>query len=387
MWFTATGLLATLAPDKNCIVKIVHRSAHTKSHQRWLVLSFIAAALAGCSDDIRVYRIPKEKPQTKFASERPPAQKLEWKLPEGWSEQSPGHMSVASFSVTGSGGQTASITAMPFPGLLNQDLLVINILRETSKLPPITEADLAQHTQQVVIGPATGRLFEMNDDETNDDSAKGQTDPNTLMIAMVTIEGVSWFFRMSGHTPLVMDQKPAFLDFLRTVAFRPPGEDSLDARAAPAIAESAPTPKPAWTVPESWKEVPATTMLLAKFIAGNESGAKAEITVSVFPGSTGGLLANVNRWRGQISLPPVAENELATLTTPLDHTEAEATLVDMTGTDAKTGQKTRLIGAVMPHHGETWFYKLLGDESVAEREKAAFVKFVQTVDYHAGARR
>jgi hypothetical protein len=32
---------------------------------------------------------------------------------------------------------------------------------------------------------------------------------------------------------------------------------------------------------------------------------KAEVTVSAFPGDTGGLLANLNRWRGQIGLEPV----------------------------------------------------------------------------------
>jgi len=342
-------------------------------------LFVVSALCAGCErNGIHVYRVLKEKPPVQMASEqreRPPAHKLEWKLPKGWFEQPSGNMSVASFVVAGSSGQAASITAMPFPGLMNQDLLVINILREKANLPLINEQDLAKHTESLPIGPATGRLLEMNDEA-------GGSSSNRLLVAMVTHEGVSWFFKMSGDTPLVAAEKPAFLEFLRTLTFHP---GTPETGGSTPVARNDPPAKPAWTVPAGWQEVPPTAMLLAKFIASGEAGTKAEITVSVFPGSTGGLLANVNRWRGQLGLASATEKELEKLTAPLAHAEGQATLVDMSGTDAKSGQKTRLIGAVMPHHDETWFYKLMGDERVAGREKDAFVKFVQSVNYHAGS--
>ena len=46
---------------------------------------------------------------------------------------------------------------------------------------------------------------------------------------------------------------------------------------------------------------------------------KAEIAVTVFPGNVGGLTANVNRWRGQIGLAPLAPAELEA---NLDHLDA-----------------------------------------------------------------
>jgi hypothetical protein len=55
--------------------------------------------------------------------------------------------------------------------------------------------------------------------------------------------------------------------------------------------------------------------------------------------------------------------------------------VDMTGTDARTGQKARLIGAIVPQANQTWFYKLMGSEQIVAREKDAFSKFVQTAKY------
>jgi hypothetical protein len=56
-------------------------------------------------------------------------------------------------------------------------------------------------------------------------------------------------------------------------------------------------------------------------------------------------------------------------------------LVDLTGTDSKTGQPARLIAVMLPHGDNTWFYKLMGDGAAVENEKEGFMKFVQSVHY------
>jgi hypothetical protein len=121
-------------------------------------------------------------------------------------------------------------------------------------------------------------------------------------------------------------------------------------------------------------------MLLAKYSV-TEGGPKAEITVSSFPGDVGGLLANVNRWRRQISLPPLDDAGLAQAVTALTTPAGPASLVDITGTDAKTSQPARLVGVVIPLNGQSWFYKLLGDATVVEHQKAGFIQFVQSAKY------
>ena len=121
-------------------------------------------------------------------------------------------------------------------------------------------------------------------------------------------------------------------------------------------------------------------MVLGKFSVEADGG-KAEVTVSAFPGDVGGLLANINRWRGQVGLSEIAESDLSSNVTPLDLAGSKATLIDVSGVNPKNGQKTRLIGAIVPREGKTWFFKLSGDEQVAEKEKGAFVKFVQTIQF------
>ena len=100
-------------------------------------------------------------------------------------------------------------------------------------------------------------------------------------------------------------------------------------------------------------------------------------------GDGGGLLANLNRWRGQLGLTPVTEADLASQVQPLIVTvpDSKAMLAEMAGTDARTGQKTRLLAAVVPQGQQTWFYKLMGNEQVVEQQKEAFTKFVQAVKY------
>jgi cysteinyl-tRNA synthetase len=45
-------------------------------------------------------------------------------------------------------------------------------------------------------------------------------------------------------------------------------------------------------------------------LAARRAQKEAEVAVTVFPGTVGGLTANVNRWRGQIGLPPASEADI-----------------------------------------------------------------------------
>ena len=136
--------------------------------------------------------------------------------------------------------------------------------------------------------------------------------------------------------------------------------------------------KPTWTIPAGWQESQPSQFLLAKFIIAGADGATAQVNISSLAGDGGGgLAANVNRWRGQLGLPPVAE----ILTTSFVVAGGQASVVDFTGTDAKTGKPARLVGVVLPFGGQTWFYKLMGDETIVAQQKAALTQFIQSAKY------
>ena len=117
-------------------------------------------------------------------------------------------------------------------------------------------------------------------------------------------------------------------------------------------------------------------MQVAKF-AAHAGEAHAEVMVSALPGDAGGKLPNVNRWRGQIGLPPIAEAELAAQARTLDIPGAETYLVDLTNEPAKRA----MVAVAVSRSGQTWFYKLLGETTAVSQQKAAFLQFVQTTKY------
>jgi len=88
-------------------------------------------------------------------------------------------------------------------------------------------------------------------------------------------------------------------------------------------------------------------------------------------------VANVNRWRGQIGLAPVAAEEIAGLTTKVTVAGEAATQVDF----KNVASGARMIVVTVPHAGNSWFYKLTGDATLVEAQKTDFTKFVQSVKY------
>ncbi len=138
-------------------------------------------------------------------------------------------------------------------------------------------------------------------------------------------------------------------------------------------ASSAPG-QPQWTKPDGWTEIPPKTFGIAAFTVG-EPPQQIEITLS----SAGGdWMNNVNRWRGQVSLPPVGPDEIAKEARQIDVLGVQGNYVQLTGTSDKYGPTT-LFGIAATARGTQYFIKLIGDTDIAEREKDNFEAFVQSL--------
>lgn len=129
--------------------------------------------------------------------------------------------------------------------------------------------------------------------------------------------------------------------------------------------------KPRWTVPSAWKELPPAGMRAASFsdAAGNEK--ELDISVVTFPGEAGGLLANVNRWRGQMKLEPASDGGgIETL----DVAGQPLQIVEF----SEPGQDHALLGAIFLRQDQSWFVKLTGSKATVAAEAARFREFVQS---------
>lgn len=136
-------------------------------------------------------------------------------------------------------------------------------------------------------------------------------------------------------------------------------------------------PALAWTVPAGWSAGPERPMRKATLlIPGEGGGPGAELSVTAFPGDVGGNLANVNRWRQQLALPAIGEAELGSALQHLDVGALHVDYVELAGT-ATPAQ--RVLGAIVPYAGATWFFKLSGPDAVVTHEKETFLAFLRSL--------
>ena len=133
----------------------------------------------------------------------------------------------------------------------------------------------------------------------------------------------------------------------------------------------------AWTAPSHWQSVQGSSMRKATFSISGDGEARAELAVTAFPGDVGGEIANVNRWRGQIQLGPQPESEVKSSIQRIEANGLQIGVVDIVNPSATP--PIRVLGAMVPHEGATWFFKLTGPDALVAKEKTAFLEFLNTV--------
>jgi hypothetical protein len=352
-----------------------------------LRLAFVGLAsaliLVGCrKEETRTYSVAKEKPGAAASS----ASSLRWTTPAGWQEQPASGMRVGSFTIQHD-GQEADVSVIPLAGPSGGVLSNVNRWRGQVGLEPIDEAQLRASTEEVLIGGRPGSLYDLSG-----------TDPQTqqkvgLLAAIFPGEGTTWFFKMVGPDTLVAREKSVFKTWLESIQLHPgqPRDPVVEAHRFmdPAAAVPAGLPahgtgsedKPVLRVPEGWQEQVPSSMRVASFLVRAENQGQADISVIKLSGMAGGVLSNVNRWRSQLGLEPVEEQELEKLLLVKELNGTKATFVELAGRSVETGDPARLLAGIVPRGGSTWFYRMLGDDQLVARQKDAFIHFVETAQY------
>jgi hypothetical protein len=367
--------------------------------------SFAAVALvmvaAGCSrDDVKVYKV--DSSDTATAAPPPAAMSpspmpgtmppglampdksglpgLKYNLPDGWKEKELTQMRMASFDIS-ENGKSVDVSVIPLGPMSGTD--AANVTRWLGQVgqPPIDDDGAKKIAEAVQIGSQPANLYDLNGGD------------QRIVGAILHGTDATWYFKMMGDSALAEKNKPAFVAFLKSVEFQKSAAPApMDLSQLPpshlAIPETTtqvaatPMDKPVWMVPSNWKEGELMQFLVARYVIQGNGDTTATVNVSELDGDGGGLLANVNRWRGQLGQPPVADDDVSKLPT-LDASSAKATIADFTGTDMRSGKPARMIGLVLPLNGHTWFYKLTGDPDLVAAQKDTFIAFVQSAKYPA----
>jgi hypothetical protein len=270
-----------------------------------------------------------------------PDAKPTWKLPENWKELAGREMRYATIQVPAE-PKPLELSVIPLPaGGQDQQKYVldnVNRWRQQLKLPAITAGDLENTTKKLKIDGHDATLVSL--------VGKGSGQMGGAPFAP---------FAGGSAGALPADHPP-----LSGPGDRASGKNSTSGGLK-------------FDAPSEWSPSKPNAFSLAAFKVG-DGDKQVEITVST---AGGDFVANANRWRGQLKLPPVDGAELAKSASKLDTLGTAGDYIEIVGPDS--AQRETILGVQAEAGGRTWFVKLKGDAELAEREKPRFEAFVKSL--------
>ncbi len=126
-------------------------------------------------------------------------------------------------------------------------------------------------------------------------------------------------------------------------------------------------------------------MRLATYVP--DGALDTECVATVLTGEAGGVFPNLNRWRGQLGLPALTDEESAALVL-LDLLGSQAVYMECTGAPvgpASTSGDYMLLGLVCPLPAYTVFVKMTGPAEEISEEKEHFMAFVKSLHFEESA--
>lgn len=285
--------------------------------------------LGDCSDEFRTF-----VQSIQFGDDGDP----KWELPDGWKvEQSSGGIRYATISIDSDIPLELTVTRLPITSSGDLDSYIlsnINRWRGQLQLRNITLDQLPLNSEAVDVAGTKATLVNM----------VGNLSASPPM----------------GSAPFASGGS------------RPP------ATAAPPRTSP---PKITYDAPETWIKGDLVVSRQgiqirrqAAFTIG--SGDKqADVTVTSLPGSKAMLLANINRWRGQVGLGAISEAELGSESDSIDIAGTEGSYVRLRGEDQS------IFGVVAFRDGLAWFIKMQGNRDVVQGEQERFEQFATSIKF------
>jgi len=343
----------------------------------------IASALSGCKKEpLRSLQIPKESAQTaepdqnEQTSQSAQTSVIAWSLPEKWQEEAGSGMRYATIMIPAE-GEPVQLSVTPLGVAAGS--VGPNVTRWAGQvgITDLSGEQMQRAVSTVTVAGQPATLVNLQGPAGADQPAQ------QLLAAIVPRPDRVWFFKIQDTAPRVEPLAEAFKQFILSVHFggHVHAEESM-ASSNVAI----PLPQSGETItyqkPQAWLEDPSKgDVRVASLIIKGEDD-DANLSVTRFPGSVGGLLANINRWRGQVHLPAITTLEEQDLSDAKVGDEAAASIDLVEPTEKEHADDAKRVVVVMvSRQGMTWFFKLSGPNELLEKNKDAFAAFLHSVKF------
>lgn len=378
----------------------------------WCALGLLSIALAGCDrqEELRTYRVPKEAPVTAPArtvalagpapeghAAAPVSEDVKWTLPAGWKEQPGGSDMRLATLLPNPEDPQFGVTVVRVPPAGKNLQFNINRWEEQVGLKPSKADELGKVIKQVDVNGVPALVIDLAGPP-----AKPADPPSQRILVAIFDRGADvWFFKLSAADEKVAPHAAKFQELVASVRFVPGTPKAApaahghaggagEAASRPAAggdnphAGAAMTPKKlaSYDTPAGWqKENKANAMRVVSFQVGQGEAAAEMIVTRLNAGNVGSFLDNVNRWRGQVGLEPVAVQKDAGESQPVDIAGEQAAQFDYTGPAAGGKPAKRVVVALSMVGPDIWFFKLLGPAATVERERPAMAAFLKSIKF------
>ena len=257
-----------------------------------------------------------------------------WKLPDGWREEAGNEFRRATILVP-AGDSTLELAVTQFSWQSSDAYLLENInrWRGQMELPPVGPAQLEEAHEWIKLGETQAIWLDL----------KGRSSGG-------------------GMAPFATGR---------------------GARVAPPPTEPMTSELPfEQATPAGWQPKPALGPRRAAFHVGEGAGA-AEVTVFDFSTEKPQMaspLANVDRWRGEIGLPPTDESELAKMAEKVTISGKDGIFVAM---ESPAGHEPleATLAAMCERDGQVWFFKMKGPRDTVMAERERFMEWLKSIQF------
>ncbi len=336
---------------------------------------------------------------------------MAWTTPADWTEVAPTSMRRPNFVVNGAEGASevqCYVTELAGDG--GGIDANINRWRGQIGLKPLGEAELAALERITVLDtPAVYVEFEGVYGGMGGQAGK----PNSILAgALLELDDKAIFIKMVGPADSVRDQRANLREFMSSMHLHGGGSHARAASGAAAPVQTAQTAPGApadsaggagtlppgavsphgalppqgekilWDAPDGWNLSPARPMRLVSYQLG--ATGETECYIAVLSGQAGGVVANLNRWRGQLGHASISEGEIDALP-KITLLGTLTPLLDVSGSFQGMGGGAKddhaMLAVAYSAPSQSIFVKMIGpaDEVHAERENfEAFCKSIRT---------
>ena len=354
----------------------------------------LAMTVVACDrrDEIAFYDAPKDPPPPPAATQAavmPAAANtaagavttLHWDAPKDWKEMPAGQMRVAVFRANDD--PPVDVTVIPLGPESGALLPNVNRWEREIGVGPSPEAKLPELTRQTKVNGLDVTSVDLSGAE------------KRTLAAIVPFNGRVWFFKMQGPLAVVEKQKANFESFVNSLHAAEAGHTHGGAAAAapkPGIGDVNAPPGPpnphlaADTVskltkyekPEGWTEIPNAQPPRMLALSVGAGDAKAEMIATRFAaGNTGSFADNVNRWRNQIGLGPVADPSTVPMKDAVVGKDGEGIAIELDNPDTKKS----MVVVIASSRGDLWFFKFTGPSDTVKSQRDKFDAFVRSLEF------